>query len=418
MSIVSKTDLKGLITYVNPDFVEASGFTEKELLGQPHNILRHPDMPEEAFADLWATLKAGKPWTGIVKNRRKNGDHYWVVANVAPIYENGSLVGYLSARNKPTREVIDAHAAAYRLFKEKRQGSLYIKEGRAVKDSPLQKLNVFARMSVRARLMSLIVLLSLLSLLVIGVGLKGMRTTMDIMDAGIANDWVPQARLYETSALLQRNRVIIMDGILNPTPENIKKRSDEFEKNKTEITRIFEGLDKTSQANEKSRQLIGKYVAARTNLVKDGYEPAMAALLAGNPQEATRIAKEQISPLNEPVKAAMQELMVYYNSEADAFERESEAIYYQELKILVAAVAGGIILALILGFVLARNLGRALKFACIQLNDIAQGRYFNKIDVERDDEISKLMYAMKSMQIRMGFECPMRIASPTKQCVC
>lgn len=74
MNIVSRTDLKGRITYINDDFIEASGFTEAELIGEPHNLVRHPDMPEEAFADLWSTLKAGRPWTGLVKNRCKNGD--------------------------------------------------------------------------------------------------------------------------------------------------------------------------------------------------------------------------------------------------------------------------------------------------------------------------------------------------------
>lgn len=73
ISIVSKTDTKGIITYVNRDFIEVSGFTEDELIGKNHNIVRHPDMPPEAFADLWETLKAGKPWIGIVKNRCKNG---------------------------------------------------------------------------------------------------------------------------------------------------------------------------------------------------------------------------------------------------------------------------------------------------------------------------------------------------------
>ncbi|WP_255211033.1 PAS domain-containing protein [Methylogaea oryzae] len=76
--IVSKTDLKGLITYVNHDFLEISGFTERELIGFNHNIVRHPEMPPAAFKDLWDTVKAGKPWTGIVKNRCKNGDFYWV----------------------------------------------------------------------------------------------------------------------------------------------------------------------------------------------------------------------------------------------------------------------------------------------------------------------------------------------------
>jgi aerotaxis receptor len=87
--IVSKTDLKGRITYVNPYFIETSGFSEQELIGAPHNLVRHPDMPPEAFHDLWSTLQAGLPWTGLVKNRRKNGDFYWVEASVTPILKGG-----------------------------------------------------------------------------------------------------------------------------------------------------------------------------------------------------------------------------------------------------------------------------------------------------------------------------------------
>ena len=93
LTIVSKTDLKGRITYINEDFIEASGFQSSELIGQPHNLVRHPDMPAEAFADLWRTLQAGRPWTGLVKNRRKDGDHYWVVANATPIREGSEVVG-------------------------------------------------------------------------------------------------------------------------------------------------------------------------------------------------------------------------------------------------------------------------------------------------------------------------------------
>lgn len=112
-SIVSKTDLKGRITYINRDFIEVSGFLESELIGKSHNIVRHPDMPSEAFNDLWSTVKAGKPWNGMVKNRCKNGDYYWVEANVAPIRENGQAVGYMSVRSKPTRQQVDAAEALY-----------------------------------------------------------------------------------------------------------------------------------------------------------------------------------------------------------------------------------------------------------------------------------------------------------------
>ena len=113
-TIISTTDLQGNITYANPYFVEVSGFTEDELMGAPQNILRHPDMPKAAFADMWKTIKTGKPWTGMIKNRRKNGDHYWVLANVTPVVENGKSVGYMSVRIKPTRQQVDAAAELYR----------------------------------------------------------------------------------------------------------------------------------------------------------------------------------------------------------------------------------------------------------------------------------------------------------------
>ncbi len=127
-SIVTTTDLHGNIIYANPYFIEASGFTEEELIGAPQNILRHPDMPPAAFADLWASIKAGLPWRGMVKNRRKNGDYYWVLANVTPVIENGKAVGYMSVRTKPNRDQAEAAAALFKAEKEK-PGTLRLRQG-------------------------------------------------------------------------------------------------------------------------------------------------------------------------------------------------------------------------------------------------------------------------------------------------
>ena len=112
-TLVSTTDLQSHITYCNPAFVEVSGYDRADLIGQPHNLVRHPDMPAEAFRDMWATLKANEPWTALVKNRRKNGDHYWVRANVTPVLEGGRVAGYMSVRTTPTRAEVAAAEALY-----------------------------------------------------------------------------------------------------------------------------------------------------------------------------------------------------------------------------------------------------------------------------------------------------------------
>ncbi|MET0519507.1 MAG: methyl-accepting chemotaxis protein [Burkholderiaceae bacterium] len=111
--LVSTTDATGRITHCNAAFCTVSGFDYEELIGQPHNMVRHPDMPEEAFKDMWATIGRGRPWTGMVKNRRKNGDHYWVRANVTPVMEQGRPVAYMSVREAATREDVRAAQALY-----------------------------------------------------------------------------------------------------------------------------------------------------------------------------------------------------------------------------------------------------------------------------------------------------------------
>lgn len=127
--IVSKTDLQGKILYVNRPFIEISGFTEEELIGADHNIVRHPDMPTEAFFDLWRTLKNGQPWRGMVKNRCKNGDYYWVEASANPIWEKGKIIGYMSLRACPTREQVRQAEQIYALFRQNQAKGLTIELG-------------------------------------------------------------------------------------------------------------------------------------------------------------------------------------------------------------------------------------------------------------------------------------------------
>ncbi|WP_372618480.1 methyl-accepting chemotaxis protein [Falsiroseomonas sp.] len=138
--LVSHTDPGGRISFCNHEFVRISGFDGAELTGAPHNIVRHPDMPQQAFRNLWETIKAGKVWEGLVKNRTKSGDFYWVRANVTPVIEAGQLQGFLSIRVKPERAEVERAAAAYARFRAGTAGGLALREGEIVSTSPMARL--------------------------------------------------------------------------------------------------------------------------------------------------------------------------------------------------------------------------------------------------------------------------------------
>ena len=122
VQLVSTTDLRGVITYANPAFCRIAGYQVDELVGHNHNLVRHPDMPKAAFADLWDRLKEGNPWRGMVKNRCKDGRYYWVDAYVTPIYENGKISGYQSVRCKPEPQLKLVAAQAYQALLKAEQG--------------------------------------------------------------------------------------------------------------------------------------------------------------------------------------------------------------------------------------------------------------------------------------------------------
>lgn len=112
--IISQTDLKGIITYVNRKFCEASGYKSDELIGQPHSILRHPDMPQAAFAKIWETIEGGQVWNGLVKNLRKDGLYYWVDAEILPIVDNeNSVTGYIAVGKQASKKDISENKALY-----------------------------------------------------------------------------------------------------------------------------------------------------------------------------------------------------------------------------------------------------------------------------------------------------------------
>lgn len=228
--IVSKTDLKGRIAYVNRPFLEISGFSEEELLGSAHNIVRHPDMPSEAFEDMWGHLQQGKAWQGMVKNRCKNGDFYWVQANANPIWEQGRMVGYMSLRVRPTREQVREAEAFYADLREGRASGWTVRHGRPARAGLRGWLAESGRVLQHHAVGVLSGASILLAALILGLGAAktlGMQSfgivqaetslmtlAGTLLGVMLALAWTTRRRLVQPLDALQRDMETVSAGIL------------------------------------------------------------------------------------------------------------------------------------------------------------------------------------------------------------
>ncbi|MFZ3001969.1 MAG: methyl-accepting chemotaxis protein [Undibacterium umbellatum] len=210
-SIVSKTDLQGNIQYCNPTFIDISGFEEHELIGSPHNLVRHPDMPVQAFADMWSTIKEGRQWDAMVKNRCKNGDHYWVRANVTPVIEKNQVVGYMSVRTKPSRAEIADAEKLYQRMREDQSGSMKLYHGQLVQTGITGQIQRALEMSGTARLT--LGMLAIFAVVAAGSVAHFMRSGLQLFDLAI---------LCLASALIAWNGFAIHRAYLKPLQQAVQ----------------------------------------------------------------------------------------------------------------------------------------------------------------------------------------------------
>jgi len=205
--LVSKTDLRGGITYCNDAFIALSGYDSGELLGKSHNIVRHPDMPPAAFEDLWKTVKAGRPWRGVVKNRCKNGDHYWVDAFVVPLRRNGQTTGYMSVRSQPSREQVRAAEGLYQ----------QINAGKA--SLPKVGGGFLGNLSMRLRIQGVMALMALLIILIAGFGMYALSRCNEALKEAYEAHMKPSIAIAKMVERLGDNRSQIMLA-LQHSPDN------------------------------------------------------------------------------------------------------------------------------------------------------------------------------------------------------
>ena len=303
--IVSRTDLKGIITYANDTFVEMSGFSREELIGKNHNLVRHPDMPVQAFAWLWDTIEAGRPWRGVVKNRRKNGDYYWVEALVVPVRKNNQTTGFMSVRTEPSKAQV---GAADDLYKKLNAGQASLPKPSTWSLIPIRtKLNGLVMGLLAAQILGALIHqlgtkfgltaenitfgLQFLGVSTVAIGLwlvsmqnqvmntiGGITDRLDHIAQGNLTDPIPLDRLDELGKL--NDAVITMQTHFKAMMAEIAEAAKLVEENADALS---SGMDETRKVTENQSDSVTRIAAAVEQLVASVHEVADSA------EQATKI---------------------------------------------------------------------------------------------------------------------------------
>ncbi|WP_163577369.1 methyl-accepting chemotaxis protein [Halomonas faecis] len=315
--LISKTDPRSIITYANRRFIEVSGYDYDELHGSPHNLVRHPDMPGSVFADMWHDLQAGEFWSGLVKNRRKNGDHYWVRANVVPIREEGVLKGFASIRVKASAAEIAQAEAVYEDIRERR-GRYGVKHGQAYRRGLLHLPSRLDLRSIKARTVA-----SSAATFLLTAGLGVATATLLQPVAATAALWlggigVVGGTLLTTftwrfGSTTRRSLHQANDFALQVAAGNLKADLPSLGRN--ELSRMLGSLNFMRQSLD---ALIGDL-----NRRVDVVNPAVAGLIRNNDAMASRL-EQQASSVQETA-ASTEQISATVNQSAEHAQQASSA---------------------------------------------------------------------------------------------
>jgi methyl-accepting chemotaxis protein/aerotaxis receptor len=403
--LVSRTDTGGRIEFANKAFVDISGFSEQELFGAPHNIVRHPDMPKEAFQDLWATIKSGQSWEGLVKNRTKTGDFYWVRANVTPIMEDGKPAGFISIRSKPSREDV---AAAETLYASMRQGQargVAIQGGQIVETGIRHRLIRLSR-SIKGRLVGAFAITLIMMVTVGGLGLSGMNASNTKIQAVRSGTVLP---LRNLKVIADAYAVAIVDashkvrnGNMNwdQAAASVAKARSVIQAGWTELWNI-ELSDEEKAAADTTQGLLTSADSAVARL-----QNVLARTDAAALDDFVRHELYQaIDPLSDHISRLTDMQLIEVEKTISAAQGEFTWLTGQIMAILLACS----LVTAVFGALLLRTVRRPLTRLEGHFEAIARGDSGHIIEMPRTSEFAHVTCLLRSMKAKLGFAAQERV---------
>lgn len=395
-TLVTKTNTKGMITFANLDFVEISGFSAKELVGTNHNIIRHPDMPTAVFDSMWKTLKQGFTWHGIVKNRCKNGDFYWVDAKIVPIKKNGLVTGYMSVRTQPTREDVANAEALYKLA---------VTTPDIIKEQCAPGWKKYT--SIKAGIPMWISFVTFMMVVggILGIGglnmsksdvLSLQRNSIEPLNALSRINFLMADNYTKITMALHKNTV---KGRENPT-EKMGHYLEAWGEHKKEMDQIWDAY-LAQISDQKEKKLADRVQAARTNFLEGGVIAITQVLKVKNHQQAILLFDNNINPLYENANVSVSTLLAYVtergkNNVTNIAERSAMIV-----NLALAGIVFGIFVLCAAGLFFYRITALPLEKAVQALEDIAEGNLSSKVDTTGFGEPGRVMAAVMITQMHL-----------------
>jgi PAS domain S-box-containing protein len=403
--LVSRTDTGGRIQFVNDAFVAISGYTEAELIGAPHNILRHRDMPKAAFADMWTTIKSGKPWEGLVKNRCKNGDHYWVRANVTPIVEDGAPVGYVSIRSRITAAERDMAESLYAELRNNSASDLALDEGRVYRTG-LKSRAIETASSLSGRMTGAFAVLLLIIALIGWLGLSGMKHANDSLGDVYQNRTVTAAQLadivYRQRSNLQRVTQVVASIQEGADSRIIDQLNADIAADSAFITATVTDYQKRD-LSEAERTLLSRYAEQRAVYLRDGLTPAAELVKQRDGTRLSAHLRQVMIPKFEPMIATAKELMqLQLDAARSSYEDEVRSFtvrLWTSLAFMLIAIAA----ATGLGLFLMRSIRQPLRRLEDHFIDIASGRLTTVIEVPAVPEFRRATAQLRALRAKLSY---------------
>jgi methyl-accepting chemotaxis protein/aerotaxis receptor len=400
--LVSQTDTDGRITFGNKGFVAVSGYAREELQGAPHNLVRHPHMPAQAFANLWATIKAGRPWEGLVKNRTKTGDFYWVRANVTPVMEASVLKGFISIRSRPSRQRVAEAEAAYALLREGDK-TIGLRDGQIVRTGWRALLGERWG-SVTGRLTVLFVTLFVGIVMTGATGLLGMAASNESLRTVYEDRVVCLGQLGEIMSLVQDNMLQVnLAALESKGGETIAPAHAEIiKRNIKRVDEVWHDYRATYLTPEETI-LADRFEALRTRFLDQAIYPALKLIEQHDGPGLEMLVRTKAPAVFGEENAGLTALIELQQRVALEEFNHSKTSFAARVWIVVATAVGAGLAAASVGWLLIVSIQRPLAEMANHFEVIAAGDSTSDIVLPRAREFWPIVSLLRAMRARLAF---------------